>query len=239
MDDMANFERLGHAMMLAWGRIKKMQSRTWGEWMTIGEGLLAGREWAMHQAGTNRPEGKGYNTAYGEWLKRFKVSDADGFHKSDRAKLLQLMEERPAVEEWRATLTDYDRRNLNNPTVAWRKWTAATRPKAKKRTAGTAASEEGRMRATAEQLQGRVEELEQELAAAREAMFEGEAALPQLFNFVVDVLAKLDAVANVPSQWPEKMPVKARTMITKEVRATLARFRGLRGRAEIYTEKSG
>ena len=54
--------------------------------------------------------------------------------KSDRAKLLQLMEERPAVEEWRATLTDYDRRNLNNPTIVWRKWTAATRerkPKAK------------------------------------------------------------------------------------------------------------
>jgi hypothetical protein len=38
------------------------------------------------------------------------------------------MEERPAVEEWRATLTDYERRNLNNPTIAWRNWTAATRP---------------------------------------------------------------------------------------------------------------
>jgi hypothetical protein len=69
-------------------------------------------------------------------------------------------------------------------------------------------------------------------------MFEGEAALPQLFNVVVDVLTKLDAVANVPSQWPEKTPVKARTMIVKEVRATLARFRGLRDRAEVYTEKN-
>jgi hypothetical protein len=93
------------------------QTRMWGDWMTIGDDLLEGRV-----AGTNKPEGRGYVTAYAEWLKRFKVEDMD---KSDRAKLLQLMEERPAVEEWRATLTDYERRNLNNPIVVWRKWTAA------------------------------------------------------------------------------------------------------------------
>jgi hypothetical protein len=39
------------------------------------------------------------------------------------------MEERLAVEEWRNTLPDYERRNLNNPIVVWRKWTAATRVK--------------------------------------------------------------------------------------------------------------
>jgi hypothetical protein len=52
--------------------------------------------------------------AYAEWLKRYKFDDLD---KSDRAKLLQLMEERPAVEEWRTTLPDHERRNLNNPVV--------------------------------------------------------------------------------------------------------------------------
>ena len=46
----------------------------------------------MQMAGTNKPEGKGYVTAYSEWLKRYRVDDMD---KSDRAKLLQLMEERP------------------------------------------------------------------------------------------------------------------------------------------------
>jgi len=40
----------------------------------------------------------GYVTAFGEWLKRYRVDDMG---KSDRAKLLQLTEERPAVEEWR------------------------------------------------------------------------------------------------------------------------------------------
>lgn len=81
----------------------------------------------------------------------------------------QIRASRAGVEEWRATLTDYDRRNLNNPTIAWRKWTAATRvKKPKPRSAGVSASEHGRAQATAEQLQARVMELEEELAAARE-----------------------------------------------------------------------
>ena len=150
-------------MMLAWKRIKKARARMWGEWMTIGEGLLEGRRWAMQQAGTNHPEGKGYVMAYAEWLRRYQVDDMD---KSDRAKLLQLMEDRPGVEEWRATLTDSERNNLNNPTIAWRKWTAATRvQKPKPRTAGASATEYGRAQATVEQLQARVSELEEELEA--------------------------------------------------------------------------
>src|SRR6516164_1042578 len=161
MDMNENLDRIGKAMQAAWSRVKKAQSRMWGEWMTIGEGLLEGRNWAMQVSGVNRPEGRGYVTAYAEWLRRYRVDDMD---KSDRAKLLQLMEERPAVEEWRATLTDYERRNLNNPVIVWRKWTAATRvKKPKPRSAGVSATEHGRARATIEQLQAQVEELQEEL----------------------------------------------------------------------------
>jgi hypothetical protein len=174
MSDGDNLEQIGRAMMLAWGRIKKAQARMWGDWMTIGEGLLEGRRWAMRQADTNRPEGKGYVVAFGEWLRRFKVDDMD---KSDRAKLLQLMEERAGVEEWRTTLTDYERRNLNNPTIAWRKWTAATRVKKPKlRTASVSSTEHGRARAEVERLQARIEELEEENAALKDRIRGLEAA---------------------------------------------------------------
>ena len=160
MSEIENMERIGHAMMLAWGRIKKAENRMWGEWMTIGEGLMEGRRWAMQQAGTNLPQGRGYVVAYAEWLKRYKVDDMD---KSDRAKLLQLMEERPAIEGWRAGLPASERRNLNNPTIAWRKWTADTKvKKPKPRSAGVSATEQGRARAVIEELQARTEELEQE-----------------------------------------------------------------------------
>src|SRR5262245_30822356 len=118
----------------------------------------------MQMAGANRPEGKGYVIAFAEWLKRYRVDDMD---KSDRAKLLQLMEERPAVEEWRATLTDYERRNLNNPVIVWRKWTAATRVKKPKPRAAVPATELGRARVIIEQQQARITELEEELTNAR------------------------------------------------------------------------
>src|SRR5215510_15511823 len=126
MDDKDKLDQIGRAMQAAWARVKKAQTRMWGDWMTIGEGLLEGRRWAMQIAGTNAPEGKGYVTAFGEWLTRYKLDDMD---KSDRAKLLQLMEERPAVEEWRATLPTNQRRDLNNPTLVYRKWQSDTKVK--------------------------------------------------------------------------------------------------------------
>jgi hypothetical protein len=168
MDDLERIDQIGRAMQAAWSRVKKAQSRLWSEWMTIGEGLLEGRRWAMQQASVNRPEGRGYVTAFAEWLTKYKVDDMD---KSDRAKLLQLMEERLAVEEWRATLTDHERRNLNNPLLVWRKWTAAMRVKnPRQRTAGASASEMGRARATVEEQAARIKELEEERDAIREEL---------------------------------------------------------------------
>jgi acyl-homoserine lactone acylase PvdQ len=124
----------------------------------------------MQVANVNRPEGKGYGTAFNEWLRRYKVDDMD---KSDRAKLLRLMEQRPAIEEWRGTLTTSERLNLNNPTLAWRRWTADTRVKnPRPRTAGVSAMEHGRAQAMVQQLQARTEELEQELVSARQSLDE-------------------------------------------------------------------
>ena len=170
-----NNDNIAHAMMLAWARVKRAHSRMWPEWMTIGEGLLEGRRWAMQQAGTNKPEGKGYVLAYGEWLKRYKVDDMD---KSDRAKLLQLMEERPAVEEWRATLTDYERRNCNSPAVVLRKWTGSNaRAQAESHVPLTYSGREyARAVAMVEQLQARVKELEEELEWSRARVSELEQA---------------------------------------------------------------
>src|SRR5262245_20518112 len=177
MDENDKLDQIGRAMQAAWTRVKKAQSRMWGDWMIIGDGLLEGRRWAMQKAGTNKPEGKGYVIAFGEWLTRYKVDDMD---KSDRAKLLQLMEERPAVEEWRVTLTDHERRNLNNPIIVWRKWTAATRvKKPRSRTAAVPASEHDRAQAIIEQLQARNAELEEELASrSAESVEKDESSTP-------------------------------------------------------------
>jgi hypothetical protein len=225
MDVNENLDRIGKAMQAAWSRVKKAQSRMWGEWMTVGEGLLEGRRWAMHVSGVNRPEGRGFVTAYSEWLRKYRVDDMD---KSDRAKLLQLMEERPAVEEWRATLTDHERRNLNNPVIVWRKWTAATRvKKPKPRTAGYSASEMGRARATVQEQDERIRELEEELDQARMNAKAGHTAPPTLTSAIGAVLALIDD----PTAWPAT--VKAERACIKLREALITAIDALKADAPV------
>src|SRR5262249_36472158 len=173
----------GRAMMAAWSRVKRAETRLWSDWMTIGEGLLEGRRWAMQVADTNRPEGKGYVTAFAEYLSRFKVDDMD---KSDRAKLLQLMEDRPAAEQWRMTLPDRERRRLNNPIIVWRKWTAETRVKRKPKRSKNASASASEV----EQLQARVDELEEELEAKT-----GPPAPPTVEESIAAMIANAGALA--------------------------------------------
>jgi len=166
-----NSEQIGRAMQAAWTRVKKSEARLWSEWMTIGEGLLEGRNWAMRTAGVNEPAGRGYVTAYAEWLHKYRVDDMD---KSVRAKLLNIMEERAAVEQWRETLPVSERRRLNNPDVVYRKWQAATKVKKPK---ARPTGEAGRAAAHLEAANERISELEQEVAARAEPLEERVAAL--------------------------------------------------------------
>jgi hypothetical protein len=86
----------------------------------------------MYQAGTNRPEGKGYSQEFGAWLTKNKLDDMD---KSDRSKLFTVMDNLPAIEGWRATLTITERMRLNHPTTVLRNWQRATQvPNAQPRT---------------------------------------------------------------------------------------------------------
>ena len=91
--------------------------------MLVGKALQAGREWAMNQAQTNKPEGKAYNMAFGEWLQRYKMNDLNS---GDRTRLFQLVGALSMVEDWRATLTLTERLTLNHPSTVWRRFKAAT-----------------------------------------------------------------------------------------------------------------
>jgi hypothetical protein len=82
----------------AWRRLKR--DKNWGDWIKVGEACQVGREWAMNQAGINKPEGKGYNTAFGEWLTKYKLDDMD---KGDRSPLFTVVDNLPMIEQWRHT----------------------------------------------------------------------------------------------------------------------------------------
>src|SRR5262249_5299298 len=77
-------EEAGERMQSACRRIKRAEARFWTDWVMGGEGLVAGRRWALRVARTDRPEGARYQAAFGEWLRRYGVHDLD---KSDRKRL--------------------------------------------------------------------------------------------------------------------------------------------------------
>jgi hypothetical protein len=107
----------------AWQRLKREKS--WGDWLKVGEALLVGREWAMNQVGTNQPKGKGYNTAFSEWLTKYKLDDMD---KGDCSRLFEVMDNLPQIDEWRQTLTLTDQLKLNHPNSVLRRWKAFMKP---------------------------------------------------------------------------------------------------------------
>jgi predicted DNA-binding ArsR family transcriptional regulator len=116
-------DRISRQGTQAWNRLKR--EKNWNDWIKVGEALQVGREWAMNQAMTNKPEGKGYNMAFSEWLARYKLDDMD---KGDRSRLFTVMDSIGMIEDWRRTLTMTERLRLNHPNAVLRKWQKAVEP---------------------------------------------------------------------------------------------------------------
>ena len=107
----------------AWERLATDQS--WTDWVAVGEALLIGRTQAMAEAETNTPTGRGYNVAFGKWLKKYELGGMDS---GDRTRLFEVMDNRLEIEKWRGTLDRTHRLKLNHPSTVLRKWKASTQP---------------------------------------------------------------------------------------------------------------
>ena len=173
MRDFDERERVCQAGTAAWRRLKKCKS--WSDWLQVGEAILVGRDCAMNQALTNRPEGKAYNMAMSEWLQRYKLDDMD---KGDRSRLFEIMGNLANVEQWRSTLTLTQRLALNHPNAVLRKFKAAAepardpadkKPTVRETLAQVLEDGDGKDREIVE-LKARIVELEEELTSARDTI---------------------------------------------------------------------
>lgn len=98
-------------------------SRSYDDWMDIAEALAVGRAEVMTAIYTNKPTGKRYAKAMGEWLL------ARSFHRINegtRKRLLDCLKHRVEIEKWRATVTEGERFSFNHPDTVLRKWKTAT-----------------------------------------------------------------------------------------------------------------
>jgi hypothetical protein len=79
----------------------------------------------MRETGSNRPYGGKYNQAMGAWLK------ANGFSEistQERYSAIRCAENEGAIEAWRETLNDVQRRRYQSANANLNYWKRATRP---------------------------------------------------------------------------------------------------------------
>jgi hypothetical protein len=100
----------------AWSRIRESGRRSWDDWMAVARALAQGRSEALQAAKANRPFGSRYNAAMGAWLRDCGL---DGIEGQLRYRALLCLENLPAIEAWRATLSEKERDRLNHPGAIW------------------------------------------------------------------------------------------------------------------------
>jgi hypothetical protein len=104
--------------------------------MRMGAGLEYLSKEAMLAAGRNDRRGGRYSKAFNAGLAKYPQYQGPPLaEKCTRAALLNIMENRAAVEEWRDNeLTEDQRIAWNHPVIIWRHWKARSKPKPQPRT---------------------------------------------------------------------------------------------------------
>jgi hypothetical protein len=105
----------------AFEQIAKAQS--FEAWKDIGRALCIGKSHALKITGANAAWGQHYSREFGLWLKEHGF---DRMPKSTRSVAIELAENAEAIEAWRATLPEKQRRRLVHPLSNVRRWRAAT-----------------------------------------------------------------------------------------------------------------
>ena len=104
-----------------WEEIGKAE--TFSAWCDIGTALAIGKAHALKVTGANRAWGQHYSREFGQWIK---ANGFDRMPKSTRSVAIELHENAEAIEAWRETLPERQRKRLIHPLSNVRRWRAAT-----------------------------------------------------------------------------------------------------------------
>jgi hypothetical protein len=111
-----------------WKRIGDANSFT--AWCRIGAALHIGKTHALRTTGANCAWGSTYSRAFNTWMNEYGFG---AMRASDRSHAIDLHENLEAIEQWRATLPDKQRRRLQGPQQNVRRWRRETQQNAKPR----------------------------------------------------------------------------------------------------------
>jgi hypothetical protein len=104
-----------------WQAIGRAES--FDAWVKIGKALQIGRDHSLKATGANRPMGQIYCKAFSAWIAKHGF---DRMPKSTRSVAIELAENIEAIEAWRDTLPERQRKRLVHPLSVTRRWRAST-----------------------------------------------------------------------------------------------------------------
>lgn len=119
MQDEAEIIRIGEEAVRA-------VRQTFERWLEVARALEIGRHWAMSEAGTNQPAGRGYNEAFRTWLKRHPIFDE--IKESTRTWLYKCYQHRHDILKWREQRGVGEIARYNYPETVFKRWERATDP---------------------------------------------------------------------------------------------------------------
>jgi hypothetical protein len=122
------------------------QGRDFADWMKVARGYDQARREAMHQAGTNQPQGPGYREEFAKIDHREKLIDRDASGKEfpsreDRTYCIKVLENydmpsydprRISIKAWRDSLSPSERAKSNHPKRVWEAYWSRTEPQTEK-----------------------------------------------------------------------------------------------------------
>jgi hypothetical protein len=123
-----------------WEHLKQTERATWDHHIVIGEAMVAARAEIVRKLDRNDPTGPAYLRALKAWLVEYRLADMD---KGARARLIELIDALPEVNEMLSGWSDQDRRKRNHPNTIYRslqKWRVAHGQPAETRTKPTGTS---------------------------------------------------------------------------------------------------
>jgi hypothetical protein len=105
----------------AWEQIGRAES--FDAWKSIGAALAIGKTHALRTTGANAPWGQNYSREFGKWMQEHGFAN---MIKATRSYSISLHENAEAIEAWRLSLPERERR-LVNPQSVVRRWRKETR----------------------------------------------------------------------------------------------------------------
>jgi hypothetical protein len=105
----------------AWRAINKAES--FNGWKAIGAALAIGKAHALKVTSANTAWGRNYSREFSQWMK---LHGFDRMPKPTRSVAIELHENASAIEAWRATLPERQRKRLVHPLSNVRRWRACT-----------------------------------------------------------------------------------------------------------------